>query len=361
VELAATEERQVLSQQVLNAGFKTMAESLREAGYDTYGVSANFHLHKRFGMDQGFDDYTVFRFTSRDFVDSHLQKLLPKIRRSAKDRPYFLYVHYFDPHHPYRPDDSFLQRFRPADAPPADYDDWRERWQELVGAGYFYQHPEAMQALIDAYDGEVAGCDDSLAAWLEKLPRYDEALVVITADHGEAFGDHQNMTHAGDLYAETLRVPLLVKLPNAARAGDVVADVVSLVDLYPTFAEWAGAAKPDDLAGINLLDAQQLHREDDRLIFSTTRRIPGQHWVGVIKEGVKLLYQVDENKAEAYDVRREGGDRQDIWSTLPVRQQRKLQRQLLRFRLQRPLYPPRLSQSEHDDDLKKKMKELGYL
>jgi tetratricopeptide (TPR) repeat protein len=130
--------------------------------------------------------------------------------------PFFLFVHFYDPHEPYTPPEPFRSR----------------------------------TAL--PYDGEIAAADEALGRVVAELKRtgaYDRALVVLVSDHGEGLGDHGEDGHGILLYREALRVPLIVKLPGSRRGGEVVPTRAALADVLPTLATLLGFEAPAGLPG----------------------------------------------------------------------------------------------------------------
>jgi Tfp pilus assembly protein PilF len=137
------------------------------------------------------------------------------------DDPFFLWVHYFDPHHPHEPPPPYNQLF-----------------------------------VHDLYAGEIAYADESLGTLLEHLKRlgvYDHTLIVFTADHGEGNGEHNESTHSLLMYNSTLHVPLIVKFPNGDHAGRRVSPWVGLVDVFPTVLELLDMETPDAIQGTSLM------------------------------------------------------------------------------------------------------------
>jgi choline-sulfatase len=133
--------------------------------------------------------------------------------------PFFLWLHFYDPHLPYRPPEPFRSRF--ADQP---------------------------------YDGEIAYTDSTLAtlfAGLRQRGLFDSSIIALIADHGEGLGDHGESTHGYFLYDSTLRVPLLVKQASAAEAAEIKTSV-SLVDVAPTLLRLAGIPVPSSMQGTDL-------------------------------------------------------------------------------------------------------------
>ena len=212
---------------IVGGEFLTLAEHLKAAGYATAAVVGAFPLDSRFGLDQGFDVYDD-DFGPRDarkFAYGE-RKAGAVITRAAawlegRKSPWFLWVHLFDPHHPYDPPEPFR-------TPYADR----------------------------LYDGEVAYADSEVGRLLELLNRADSegnTLVVLTSDHGEALGEHGEVTHGFLAYNPTLWVPLIVSLPGGGALRSE--RLVSHADIFPTICEALGLDTPGDLSGHSLLPA----------------------------------------------------------------------------------------------------------
>jgi arylsulfatase A-like enzyme/Tfp pilus assembly protein PilF len=214
----------------LDDRFETLAERLHTAGRGTFAAVGAFVLHDLWGLSQGFDVY------DDDFggaVDTKSHEMLRVQRDGAqvvertlawlgqkRDRPFFVWMHFYDPHHPY--------------APPPEY------------AAKFPGSP---------YDGEIAYTDHQVGHVLEYLRKeglYDKTLIVVIGDHGEGLGDHREPDHGVFLYDSTLRVPFIVRAPDPAYRG-VVDDVVREVDVMPTVLAYLGLPAPDGVEGVSLL------------------------------------------------------------------------------------------------------------
>ncbi|MGH7895043.1 MAG: sulfatase [Candidatus Binatia bacterium] len=246
----------------------TLAEALRDRGYRTAGFVANFsYLYRDYGIAQGFGLYEdapglllrvhppVIRL-ARTFAPGFCLKPYRRARdintaaldwldRTPPDRPVFLFLNYMEPHQPWM-----------ADAP---YDRWV--WEQprarVLAQRDLYTHevrrftPDELGFIVASYDGQVAAMDAALGELLGALKargRYENALVVVTADHGELLGEHGSVGHMGRmLYEPLLRVPLIVKFPGAARPRGRDATPVQLVDIAPTVVQAAGA---EAIAGI---------------------------------------------------------------------------------------------------------------
>ncbi len=216
----------------------TLAELLHDAGYATGAAIGAFPLTAQFGLDQGFelyDDHLAAAFQSYLGGRGSLKKDLFFDERPAarvneailpwlddqKDRPFFAWVHYFDPHQPFEPQPPFDQ---------------------------LYAH--------DLYDGEIAYTDRCIGYLLQRLEgsgALDRTLVVVVGDHGEGLGEHNEVTHAILAYNSTLHVPLIVRPPGGAGpAGRVVEQRVSTVDVLPTILDLLNVTRPDGLQGRSL-------------------------------------------------------------------------------------------------------------
>lgn len=141
--------------------------------------------------------------------------------QQGRSEPFFLFVHFFEPHTPY--------------APPTPY---AERYGAASYAGEVAQADALVGALVDTLEG---------------LGLYDDAAVMVLSDHGEGLGDHGEEEHGLLLYRESLQVPLILRLPGGTSGGKRVATPVGLVDVAPTLLQLAGSSLPADLDGQSLL------------------------------------------------------------------------------------------------------------
>ena len=217
----------------LPAELPALAELLQQRGYRTAAFVGAIILDPRNGLapgfDRGFDLYDAgfrLRRGREDRYQTMERRAEEVVRRAVAwveqnpPRPFFLWVHLFDPHDPYEPPPPYRQRF------------------------------------ASAYDGEIAYTDAAVGRLLAALRArrlYDEALIAVASDHGEALGDHGEKTHGIFLYDDTLRVPLVLKFPQGKSAGRRLQSAVGLIDLAPTILAVAGAAVPPPMQGRSLL------------------------------------------------------------------------------------------------------------
>ncbi len=241
-----------------------LPELLQAAGYATAAVSANPLMSPSHGVDRGFDDFIALGWRGREHVGHWKPEIASEVvidkveallsTRPADGRPLFLYVHLMDTHVPYDPPAVYRDEGAPEYAGP--FDGSAEAFVALRGLHVDERlAPEDKARVIALYDGEIRHLDASLAR-LRKLA--DEflgdrpLLTVLTADHGEAFGEGEDgaYLHGVGMTDALLHVPLVVE--GAGSAGRV-AERVGLVDLLPTLLARAGVAAPADIDGIDLL------------------------------------------------------------------------------------------------------------
>ena len=201
---------------------------LGRAGYDTGAVVSASVLAAGTGLAAGFDSYddrmpaaaNPAEEAKRPGVES-VRAALGWVRTRAAGRPFFLFLHLYEPHAPYQPPEPFASRYRSS-----------------------------------PYDGEIAAADAALGELFGELRRlgiYDRAVVVLLSDHGEGLGEHGEQQHGMFLYRTTLQVPLLLKLPGSRLGGGSVEAPVQLIDVVPTLARLAGVPVPAGLTGRSLL------------------------------------------------------------------------------------------------------------
>ena len=309
----------------------TLASFLRQRGYSTGGAVSAFVLDHATGVAEGFDDY-------RDDVEMRAsgealgqvqrsgavtEELLEKwISEQTQEKPLFAFLHLYEPHSPYDPPEPFRSRYgrRP-------------------------------------YDGEIAAADAIVGRFLGFLKSkriYDKAIVVFLSDHGEGLGDHGEDEHGIFLYREELRVPLFVKLPGSARAGDRIGAPAGLIDVFPTVAALLGEKVPFALAGEPLLAGGTPSGAGRRLYAETL--YPRLHfgWSDLVSLTDGRYQYIEAPRPELYDWTKDPAEKNDLSAGLPPAF-RSMRTQLLATN--RPLQPPGAT----DAETIRKLASLGYL
>jgi len=187
----------------------TLAEVLGDCGYRTGAVTANEgFLTEQYGLSQGFDHWDNDD-TRAPIING---RALSWLTEQPEDEPVFLFINYMDTHRPYN------NAPRP-NIPHHEKHGIAKLAAEVLGQGEYTQ--DQVQQLVDVYDTSVANLDEALGELLDELRRlelFDQALIVVTSDHGEFLGDHELMDHAKDVYQGAAHVPLIVKAPGQTEA-----------------------------------------------------------------------------------------------------------------------------------------------
>lgn len=359
--------------QVLAKGHRMLAATLQEAGYRTGAVVSSFALDRRFGLDPGFASYDD-KFSGRDptmqkgtwegqVVDTPFDRRADETRARAVEwlrghgylergrprgqAPFFLWVHFFDPHNPYDPPRGHRERF-----PPRGVD---------VLAGE-----------IAAYDGEIHFADAEVGALLDALAaagRLGRTVTVVTADHGEGLMQHGHMWHGLQIYEEAVRVPLVVHWPDGLPTPRRVAAPVQLADVAPTLAELAGLSWPQP-AGQGRSLAAVLHGRGEpdprREVFLQRRRYDERLVTGQMVKGQKYALRAgrwkyiegrDEGTFELYDLVSDPGERQNLLPSAPA-EAAALPARLARWVKAAPALP---SAPPVGEDEARRLRSLGYV
>jgi arylsulfatase A-like enzyme len=382
----------------------TLAERFRDAGYETAAVVSVRHLNGHIsGFAAGFHDYfdVAEEETERQAADS--VSLARAWVAARVERPFFLWLHLFDPHALYDPpapyDQSFVSRRSPRidvvlrrisaaeffDTQPDLSDGERARLSDQFelpfldsvvfnGIGLTDSEVDYLDAM---YDGEVAYTDASLADLLRELDARgvtDDTLVVVTADHGEALGEHEVYCNHRTLYDEVLHVPLIFRLPGKIPAGRRISQPVSGIDVAPTILHYAGLPRNGDLEGHSLKPAienssslpdkpvfAELNRyyasavREDRWKLIIPRRDVIEKWLPPGLQRDRILQRLPPRNA-LFDLVEDPGETRDLVESHPDLAQR-----LLALREAQATPVERETDDERiDADTRERLRALGY-
>jgi arylsulfatase A-like enzyme len=225
----------------------TLAERLREAGYRTAAFTENGYLVRRRGFGDGFDQYTENR-GEKAKAPGEVRLTFGQARRwleANRELPFLLFVHTYEVHSPYDPDEPYATLFRDDAAPGPD--------------------EPAIRVERDSYDREIRIVDDELRKLFTALDATGlsaSTIVAVLADHGEEFAEHGAFQHGASVYEESLRVPLLFWGPGRIPEARRHTSPVSLIDVAPTILDLLGLPLPEDSDGTSLkgvlLDGESL-------------------------------------------------------------------------------------------------------
>ena len=333
-----------------------LAEVLGDAGFATASFNGGGQLHPAWRLDRGFDVYESFAASDGSHLgEDTFRERLSAARgwiQSVRDKPFFLFLHTYEVHHPYTPEPERLALME------TGYDGRLPgrisiRILEKINAGIKPLRPGDLDHIVAAYDAEISSADaafSELLALLRELGRYDSSLIVLTSDHGEAFGERGRVGWHGDsLYDEQLRIPLVVRLPGGRLAGKTVESQVRGVDLAPTILSVLGLPVPEGFSGITIDFAGEGAREPrwslaevDGSPNELAVRTPRWKWY----------------RGQLYDLAADPGERTDVAPRHPE-VERDLAGRLAD--LMRSREPAGETPIEVDEDLHERLKALGYV
>jgi len=288
--------------------FSVLPEVLREHGYATGAVVSHYFLGSKWNFDQGFDLFDESNILghagicSPGLIDTAFALLV-----AHHEKLFFLMTHYFDPHYAYIEHQDF--RFGdPVYAGPVtsgmEYVELRDMASFLTEADL-----DQVRAL---YDSEIAFTDLHVGRLLDKLKDlglYDDALIVLTSDHGEEFMERKTIGHGGSLFNELIHVPLIIKFPENEGAGSVNEDTVGLIDLYPTILDILGIPAPETISGRSVLSDRTSAGYETPMVFSETDWNPSR---AVIDGHLKLIWHLGSDKRMLFDLAADPDERHNL-------------------------------------------------
>jgi arylsulfatase A-like enzyme/Flp pilus assembly protein TadD len=315
----------------------TLASILREQGYATGAVVASAVLDSRFGLNWGFDFY-YDHFDFNRLQEANLDEMERPANLVADEvldwlaknytKRFFLWMHLYDPHYPYRP--------------PAPY---REEYKS---------HP---------YDGEIAFADEQvgrLLRFLKEKNLYQQAIIVLSGDHGEGLGDHGEQTHGFFIYNSTLHVPLIFHFPEDS-SGKKMSESVSLADIMPTVLQLLKLPVPAQVQGKSLIPLVAGKKsQEPRPLYSETF-LPRLHFNWSELRGIELgnYHFIEAPKPELYDLTKDPGELENLYSqknAVAATLRNKLEAMIRDY----TLGEERAEKTGLDPALMERLKSLGY-
>src|SRR5438132_10097243 len=276
----------------LNPTQATLASVLKDNGYATAAVIGSAVLDSRFGLNRGFDFY-YDHFDFNRLEEANLDEMerpgnvvadevLNWLGKNYQKR-FFLWMHLYDPHYPYRP--------------PAPYSqDYASR----------------------PYDGEIAFADAQVGRLLRFLKGkglYQSTLIVLSGDHGESLGEHGEKTHGFFIYNATLNLPLIIHLPRDMHAR-TVQNLVNFADIMPTVLAALNIQLPAHVQGQSLLPIISPKKEDNARSLYAETFLPRLHFNWSELRGVETetYHFIDAPKSELYDLRKDSGETHNLFA-----------------------------------------------
>jgi len=285
-----------LRARALDPEAKTLANVLREKGYATAAFVAGPWLKRVFGLDAGFDFYDdrgIKEINGRfaeEVTDSALSWL-----DKTKDKPFFVFLNYFDAHGPYQPPVDMGSKFLSYVS------------QERLKSG-----EATLEQKIALYDAEIATVDRSIGRLfrqLEKQGRMNDTWIVVAADHGELFGEHRLMGHGISLSEQEIHIPLLIRPPHGSTWTAPAEQPVQLVDIMPTLLANLGIPAPPETQG-------GVIPENSHPIVAEFYPVPylnrGGTWRAIVADGWKLVEHEGE-PLQLFDLTKDPGENHNLF------------------------------------------------
>jgi arylsulfatase A-like enzyme len=328
---------------VIPDGVELLPELLRARGYRTIGVTDAGNASAAFGFARGFD-----AFDDRGGgIWKGSQRVVRMVEKAGADAPIFVFLHTYEVHSPYRPRPRYRALFGvPAEVPPAMNPFLLEHAHAAAEL-----EPGVVDSLSLLYDAEIRSADDALRGLfkrLEALGFMRNAVVVVTADHGEEFGEHGGLLHRDLLYDVLLHVPLILEGPGIAPGRPD--QPVSSIDIAPTLLALASAPVPAEMEGSSLLETRR--RSAVVAQYSTARyAIRTRDW--------KLIWTVP-GTIELFDLRADPGELENVAALHPD-MTATLEAALDRWRQRHQSSAPAGREVELSPEEWRKLEALGYV
>lgn len=324
---------------VLQSSARTLANILHEQGWDTAAFVGSAVLKKAFGFNAGFNVYDdqmpkpgkgdEFREDPERRASEVVDRAIAWLNQQS-GKPYFLWVHLYDPHLPYRPPGEFAQKYR--------------------------GHP---------YDGEIAYTDQQLGRLLEVVHRKsapDQTILSVLSDHGESLGEHGEYSHGIFLYDATLRIAFLMSGPGIA-SGARVKDQVRSIDFLPTLLELMGGKAPAQVQGVSLVPVLARQEAPSAAVSYAETLYPKMNMGWAELRGIRTNHwkYIRAPRPELYDLSQDPGE------TANVIQQHSAEVQRFEAQLQKVISPSGNGKTERvetnlvDERIMSQLKSLGYL
>jgi arylsulfatase A-like enzyme len=371
-----------------------LSELLKNAGMQTVGYHSNPHLGPEKNYNHGFDTFNNGAeenhdaHTIKNFVDNHISsdsQLYRLLRRvwhyfnmatgtsaytpatEITDRainwfetewdgesPYFMWLHYMDVHYPFTPPDQFLNEIGVEPSSTRRIADLNGRMQE---------DPESLTEqdraeLLNLYDGEIRYMDHSLERLLSKLESRgarENTAIVVTADHGEAFGEHGRYGHHPHNYEELVHVPLVIDVPGSG--GHEVNQQVSLIDIPPTLCDLCGLKTPEAVQGKSLLPLMYGKERGDDVVICTAS---GGDMLASRTPEWKCLWDRKDNNVELYHLPNDPCEQHDV-SSDNLQVVERFKNLLKDHAAEAYTTDTELPEVEETGEVKQRLEDLGYV
>jgi arylsulfatase A-like enzyme len=312
--MLASQHKSIHNENVLSDAVTTIAEILAGHGYHTYAVNGNPVIKSIYNYNQGFESWTDAFVDQKNSAGATAAMMNRAVFQSlgSYQAPFFLYLHYMDPHSPYWNRGKYSRFFN------EDYDG------AVTGAppydvSYFESRPDELEQLIAFYDNDIRFVDHSIGELFDQLREaglYQDSVIILLSDHGEMFLEHGYIEHSNGVYTEVIDVPLIIRPPNHEKK--LVETPVQIIDILPTL--------------LSMLRIEVDHRFTGRPIFSLTgsdgtrpivseqlrlRRRPKSPEVALIMGNYKLIKQLKTNAYSLFNMSEDPTEHENVIDSAP--------------------------------------------
>lgn len=319
----------------------TLAQILKQAGYQTGAVVGGPWLKKIFGLNKGFDFYDDSQ------INSYNGRLAPQINKCAmkwlkeiRQHNFFLFLNYFDPHSPYTAPSKYVKKFIPY-VPP-------HKKRKLSN-----------EEIVTIYDAEILYMDHYIGRFMDFLKDhhlYDNTWFIITSDHGELLGEHGKFYHGHYLYQPELYIPLLIKYPGSEVPTQKSKNPIQLIDILPLICNRLDITLPSGIQGGCPPDIGHPVIAETYPLEALSR---DGHWRACFKEGLKYIWNSHGNHL-LFDLKLDPGEMKNLVDEQPNTASN-MSQALNDYMVNLPKPGFARNEQEVDEETLKTLKSLGYL
>jgi choline-sulfatase len=310
----------------------TLAEILKQQGYETAAFVGSFVLDHRFGLNQGFDVYDdrtwqnakTMEWLEAERKGSEVYEAFAKWLSSySTKKPIFVWIHLYDPHFPYEPPENFRQRY-----------------------------PK------NPYAGEVAYADSivgSILKAVETRKLTDNSIIAVAGDHGEGLGEHGEYTHSVFIYNSTLHVPMLIVAPQLIPPSVKIGDLSRTIDLVPTLLDYMGIKRRLG-EGVSLRNLIEGKPQNELVSYSESLYAKlNMGWSELLGLETKTYHYIDAPKPELFEIQKDPKETQNQISSTREAARR------MRQELQKSYAGKAVNPQNIDEETRQKLASLGYV
>jgi arylsulfatase A-like enzyme len=372
--------------QKMSPDILTLADILRKEQFYCAGFTGGGYLSETYGFSKGFDAYQEIKLHGDQAIRldeaERLAQLASRWIEDNKDKSFFLFLHTYQPHDPYA---NFSPAGREFLAEDAEWD--QVKMEPLFGPGGRFDtqlSENAKQNIVALYDGEIKYTDvyfvQPILDKLKELGLYEKSLIILTSDHGEEFFDHEAWLHDHSVYDEGIRIPLIVKLPDAEHKGNQIENIVRITDIVPTILDQLRIKARDMRSdGTSLLPIIQGKEKTQRTFVSdlalrefdtapTVISINKDHFKFILNKKISSPYtervvrSFDGSQIELYDLEKDSRETKNLAANIAYREMCfELLDYIDRLYQQADAMSKQRDEVTLDQSLRERLKALGYI